>query len=241
MRTTPSPPEPDRRSRRSEARIPVMVLALGLATIVIAGSAGAQEAISSGDPFTRVGLLTEPHLEMSTLMEVTIFNIDVLTLTVRVPPETAQRLSSLVHDGSDSEVLADSVAAVMLEADLAWARQVLHRDVGLGRLLGGIRETMEKGVEAGYVTPEYFEESSRALPELFAFLEEEGASEGDEIFFEIRDGMARTLYRSVEGELLLDRSTEGSQAQRASIASFFAPDTRFREGLIESLIESVER
>lgn len=192
------------------------------------------------DPFARAGITTGPHLDISTLMEVTIFNIDVLTLTVRVTTETRDQLLRIVRDRSYSEELADSVAAVVLEADEAWGRQVLERDVGYGRLVDGIRETTEKAAEAGYVSTSYLEEFSASLPDLFGFLREDGAREGDEILFAVEGGTTRTLYRSVDGRIRMDRTTDQEEARLGSIAAFFAPDTRFRKGLVESLIEAAE-
>ena len=174
--------------------------------------------------------------ELSALLEVTIFSIDVLTLTVRVDPETEARLQRLAAAEKYSDELADSVAAVILEANDLWARQVLHRDVGLGRLVGGMRETGEKAAKAGFITQEYFEEWSESLPATFGFLEEDGAKKGDEIFFRVRGDTVRTLYRTVEGRVLLNQSIESTQARRGSIPGFFAPETRFRKRLVESLL-----
>lgn len=173
--------------------------------------------------------------EMTALMEVTILNIDVLTLTVRVDAPTRARLDSLVAGRRYSDELADSVAAVMLEADRMWARQVLHRDVSYGRMLGGMRETSEKAADAGYISAAYLERFSASLPELFGFLEEDGASEGDEIFFLVEGDSVRTLYRTVDGRVLLDRTAVDPEGRRGSVPSFFAPDTRFRKRLVESL------
>ncbi len=190
------------------------------------------------DPFEPTGLGETEFGEMSALLEVTIFQIDVLTLTVRVGPEEAARLEALADGQEYGPELADSVAAVILGTEDAWAHQVFHRDVGMGRFLGGVRETAEKAAEAGYITWEYFEEFSANLPIWFGFLEETGAKKGDEIVFRIREDRLRTVYRTVDGRILLDREAEGEEARRASIPSFFAPGTRFRERLVKSLLLS---
>ncbi len=174
--------------------------------------------------------------QMSALLEVTVFQIDVLTLTVRVDSDVGARLRALVEGESYSEALADSVAAVILETDDAWARQVFHRDVGFGRLIGGIRETVERAAEAGFVTREYSRQFADALPELFGFLEETGAGEGDQIIFRVRADSLRTIYRTVDGRVLMDQIGVDAEGRRASIPSFFAPGTRFRRRLVESLI-----
>jgi hypothetical protein len=189
------------------------------------------------NPFAPAGLGSGPGQEMRALMEVTFLNIDVLTLTVRVSPKTGSQLRALTQDCEYSEALADSVAAVILASDRLWARQVMHRDVGFSRMLGGMREVAEKATRAGYVSRNYFEKFSASLPELFGFLEKRGARKGDGIYFLTRGDTLRTLYRAVDGAILLDRSTVDREARRAGVPSFFAPETRFRTRLVESLLE----
>jgi hypothetical protein len=103
-------------------------------------------------------------------------------------------------------------------------------------VLGGIRETAEKAADAGFVSRAYVETFSDGLPELFGFLDEGGTKKGDEIVFRVRGDSVRTLYRTVDGRVLLDRTAVDAQGRRASIPSFFAPGTRFRKRLIESLL-----
>jgi hypothetical protein len=227
------------------AQLSLVVAALSTMTIVSPGIAqplgapsSAAAAVPSDDPFDPSGLAEGPFSEMSTLLEVTIFKIDVLTLTIRVNGATAERLKSVAKGRSYSEELADSVAAVILDADDGWARQVFHRDVSLGRLVGGMRETAKKAAEAGFITQETFEEFSENVPAWFGFLEESGAKKGDEILFVVRGDRLRTVYRTVDGRVLMDEQAEGGEARRASIPSFYAPGTRFRKRLVESLLAS---
>jgi hypothetical protein len=150
---------------------------------------------------------------------------------------TGARLRALTEGRSEySEELADSVALLMLEAEDALARQVFLRDVGLGRLTGGMRETAEKAAQAGYISQEYASSFATALPEWFGFLEERGAKEGDAIYFRIRGDEVTTTYRTVDGRILLDDMTVDRESRLGSIPSFFAPDTRFRRRLVESLL-----
>ncbi len=190
------------------------------------------------DPFEPETLGAGPYQEMSTLLEVTVFRIDIFTLTVRLGRESGARLRSIAEGANYGEELADSVAAVVLSADEAWARQRFQRDVGFDRLVEGMRENAGQAAEAGFISREYAEEFSDSLPEWFGFLAEAGAAEGDEIVFRIRGDTLRTLYRTKDGRILLDRTVAGAQERRASIPSFFAPGTRFRRGLVESLLAS---
>jgi len=224
-------------------QLSLVVAALSTMTIVSPGIAQPMGAPSSAaatapsdDPFDPSGLADGPFSEMSTLLEVTIFKIDVLTLTVRVNAATAERLQSLAEGRDYSDELADSVSALMLDVDDAWARQVFHRDVSMGRFVGGMRETAKKAAEAGFITQETFEEFSEGVPVWFGFLKETGAKKGDEILFVVRGDRLRTVYRTVDGRVLMDEEAEGEEARRASIPSFYAPGTRFRKRLVESLL-----
>jgi hypothetical protein len=223
----------------------LLVTALSALAIVSPGIAqplgapsSAAAAAPSDDPFDPSGLADGPFSEMSALLEVTIFKIDVLTLTIRVNGATAERLRAVAEGRHYSEELADSVAAVILDAAAIWARQVFHRDVGLGRLVGGMRETAKKAAEAGFIAQETYEEFSENVPVWFGFLEESGTKKGDEILFVVRGDRLRTVYRTVDGEILMDEEAEGAEARRASIPSFYAPGTRFRKRLVESLLVS---
>jgi len=197
-----------------------------------------EDSVATTSPFEPEGFGTGPSEEMRALLEVTLFNIDVLTLTIRVAPETGTRLHALVDDREEyDEALADSVAAVMLGVEDAWARQVFERDVSFGRLTGGMLETAEKAAEAGWVSGEYVEEFAVRLPGLFGFLEERGAKEGDSIYFWLRGDEVRTVYQTVDGAVLLDELGVSAEGRLASIPSFFAPGTRFRKRLVESLLQ----
>lgn len=205
----------------------------------VTGSRTGMEAVPSGDAIDPMALADGgPFSEMSALLEVTIFKIDVLTLTVRVDASTAERLRLLVDGRDYSEELADSVAAAILDAEEAWARQVFHRDVSLDRLASGMRETAEKAAEAGFITLEYFEQFSESVPIWFGFLGESGVKKGDEILFRIQGRSLRTAYRTADGRVLMDQAVAGDEATRASVPSFFAPGTRFRKRLVESLLAS---
>lgn len=204
---------------------------------VAGGAAGAQ--VVSDDPFAPVDLGQEPFGEMSALLEVTILNIDVLTLTVRVGEETAAALAAQVARTERYEDdVADSVARVMLDAEAMWSRQVFERNVGYGRLLGAMRDSSRKAAEAGYISEAYSEEFAASLPILFGFLEEDGVKEGDEIILLVRGESVRTLYRTREGEVLLDQVATSAEGRNGSIPSFFAPRSDFRKRLVESLFAS---
>ena len=227
---------------RQPARAPFKRLgAVGLAaSVAVCGPLSAQSTGTtdvSATPLLPEGFGIGPSEEMRALLEVTLFNIDVLMLTVRVSPEAGEHLSALVagREGYD-EALADSVAAVMLDVEEAWARQVFARDVGFGRLTDGMLETAEKAAAAGWVSEDYVTGFATRLSSQFGFLEERGAKEGDAIYFRLSGDEVRILFETVDGEILLDEVGVSAEGRRASIPSFFAPGTRFRRRLVESLL-----
>jgi hypothetical protein len=218
------------RNRSGRARVAALLVAMTVAP----GWIGATPA---ADPFDPPGLGRGGGEEMRALLQVTFLRIEVLMLTVRVPPATGAHLRALSRDRPYSEALADSVAAVILSAEELWARQVMHRNVGHDRMLRGMREAVEKAADAGYVTHRYARRFAADLPELFGFLRDGGARKGDAIYFWSRGDTLRTVYRAADGTIRLDRSTVDPQARRAGVPSFFAPGTRFRVRLVESLLE----
>ena len=200
-------------------------------------SAQMEAPLSASEPYAGASFAGEPYRTMEALLEVSIFRIDVLQLTVGVGPDTWERLDTVVHGHADySEALADSVARVMLEARDAWARQVFLRDVSLKRLAGAMHETAVKAADAGYVSQEYASSLAETLPQWFGFLEERGAKKGDAIHIRIRGDEVRTTYRTVDGQVLLDDVGVDPEGRRAGIPSFYAPDARFRRRLVESLL-----
>lgn len=199
--------------------------------------AQAIDTVADEDPFAPAGLGEAPFGEMEALLEVTLFNIDVLTLTVRVPDDSAARLEALVADADGYEdELADSVGAIVFDADALWSRQEFERDVGYGRLIGAMEDSAEDAVKAGYITEAYAAEFAASLPELFGFLEDDGVKEGDQIYMLVRGDTVRTLFRTVDGRVLLDRSATSAEGRNGSIPTFFAPDSDFRKRLVESLL-----
>lgn len=221
---------------------PAVVLALWIAAVCPGAALGqATEAPSAAvapippESLDPVHLGVTPWDRMSALFEVTIFNIDVLTLSVRVDSATGVALENAVGERSYGGEVADDVAEIVLDAHEVWAAQVFHRDVSFGRLLDGMVGSAENAAEAGYVTPAYVSTFSDRARSWFSFLEEEGAKEGDMILFHVVGDRVRTAYLTVDGTVLLNEVGESAEGRRASIPSFFAPGSPFRERLVRSL------
>ena len=91
------------------------------------------------------------YASMQTLLEKTIFKVDVLTLDVWFGSETAHRLERLVTSRRYSESLADSIAVVAIDARDAWARLRFKRHVSLDQFLNGIRQNLTRARQAGII------------------------------------------------------------------------------------------
>jgi len=186
------------------------------------------------------GLARGPYSTLRTLLQKTIFRIDVLTLEIRVDEGTRRRIEELARHREYSRELADAISAVALETRDAWIRIRLLRNVSLSRFVGGIRDGLKQARKAGLITAQNFRYVSESLPQWFAFLEERELQKGDQILYRIQGDAMRTVYQGVRGERLLDKTDHGADARLAVLGSYFAPESDFREGLVRSLFRGRE-
>lgn len=223
-------------SRRSERRVVLRTLA-PLAVMGLVGQLGLTPLMAQPSPLDTTSLGQSDYSTMSALLEKTIFQVDVLTLDLRFGPETAGRLRDLVAGRAYSSPLADSVAAVALDARDVWARLRFKRDVGLNQFLGGVRDNLKHAREAGIIDSTTYEMVSEALPRWYGFLSARGIHKGDEMLYRIRGDTLRTVYRTVEGEISLDQVDVGPERRLSVTGGYFAPKSDFRKNLIKSLFE----
>ncbi len=172
---------------------------------------------------------------MRALLEKTIFQVDVMTLEVRLGEETARRIEEIAAGRSYSSALEDSIAAAAVGATDAFARSRFLRDVSLGQFLDGVRGNMRRALRAGIITQADYDLVSAGLARWFAFLEERGILDGDQIVYRIRGDSLRTQYRAVTGAVLLDQVDVGPERRLTLLGSYFAPKSDFRRNLIRSL------
>lgn len=215
---------------RTRGPRPVVILAIVLMAWSGSGLAAQDRP---GSPAPDSGAVT-----MRTLLERTIFRIDVVTLTVRIGGEAGDRIERIVERGSWTEAVADSVAAIATDARRAEADLVFHRDVSQERFLDAVRDGLATARDAGIVDSASYRDIERSLPGWYAFLEGRGVREGDEMTYTIRGDTLRTRFRSAEGPVLLDQTDVGAARRRAVLGGYFARGSEFREGLLRSLVGS---
>jgi hypothetical protein len=214
-----------------------MVVPLIAATVTDApsllGQAASMDTAVSGDT---TGPGAGPHARMHMLLERTIFKVDVLALNIRFGPATAGRFEALLARSLPARELADSTAAVALEADDLLARVEFRRKVRLGQFLDGIRDNLRQASRAGIVTPAEFRSISADLPRWYAFLAERGIRSGDRMYQRVRADTLRTVYVGAGGDSLLDQVDIGPERRLAVLGGYFAPGSDFRVGLVASLL-----
>lgn len=202
--------------------------------------------MSLGRPSTSAGQVPcaadETSVRMRTLLEKTIFNVDVLWLTIDIHGEAAGRLRDLARergeDGTLRSSAADTAAWQAAGATCAEAHLQFVRGFSRSRLLQGIRESTEAAREAGMIDAETYRFVESGSPTWYPFLEERGVREGDAMTYRIRGDTLHIGYRSSDGEVLLDRTDVGPA--RSVLAGYFAPGSDFRDALLRSLVEAVE-
>lgn len=207
-----------------------MVQYLFLLLFALTPQAALSQAISWG-----VDLPAVPYGSMNMLLEKSIFKVDVLTLEVRVDEGTARRLADVAAGREYSDEVADSVAAIAVAAPEALARITFVREISLDQFIEGTDKDMRRAVDAGWLAREDYERIKRSLPQWFAFLEERRLLKGDQITYHVRGDSLMTVYRGVDGAVLLEQTDVGHGARESVLGTYFAPKSSFRKGLVKSL------
>jgi len=167
---------------------------------------------------------------METLLEKTIFRVDVLTLEVWIGGEVAAPLRALEGKGA-SDAMRDSVASLAVRARDAWAHITFERGVSLGQFVGGIEGNMRRAVEADLLSRATAQTILDSIPLWFSVLEDRGIEEGDRIQYRITGDTLRTRFMTRSGEILVDQMDIGPERRLSVFGSYFAPGSEFRKGL----------
>ena len=184
------------------------------------------------DPIPRPD--SEPSLTIRTLLEKTIFQVDVLTLELWLGPETVRRLTPLLPL-EDDDKSREAAARIALDSRDAWAEMVFQRDVSLDQFLGGIDENMRKARDAGLITNEEYHLVADGLSRSYAPLAANGIAKGDRIFYRILGDTLHTVYQRRGGGLVVDQTDIGPERRLSLLGSFFVEGSDFRSGLVGSL------
>ena len=179
-------------------------------------------------------------VQMQTLLEKTIFNVDVLWLTLQLGGTTGERLRTISSERSLSDEVADSVASIAVDAECAVAQLDFVRDISRDRFLDGLRDSARKAWEASLLDEETYRFIEDASSEWYPFLRDRGVRDGDRMTYRIRGDTLHIEYRAPDGEVLMDDTDVGAGRSRSVLAGYFAPGSDFRDGLMEALFRDDE-
>lgn len=208
-------------------RTTVVVLAL---FTQVAGTVDGQESGAPTDDRAR-----DERVHMHMLLEKTIFQVDVMTVDVWLAGEGGRRIEALLSENGRSSWLEDTIARIARDSREARVEIEFVRDVSLGQFVAGIRDELEKVLEAELIPRTEYEKISSGLPNWFAFLEERGIREGDRIRYRIAGDTLRTRFVSVDGVEMLDQADVGAANRLAVMGSYFVRGSSFRRKLVRSL------
>jgi len=172
------------------------------------------------------------HMHM--LYERTWFDVDVANIDVWVDPATQGRFAALANGQRYSDALAERIARAALEAPGMTVQVQFLRGADLGEFLDAARKNLERARNAGYISPDTFATAWAGVKRDFARLADRGFKKGDRLVYRAAPGSLQTQVVSRD-RVLLDVTTHDDGARRAMIASYFAPRTDFRKGLIADL------
>lgn len=219
----------------------VAILALVLWLGVVSDSLAQEPAAAVGSTELRLDTLSlsdAPWSTAETLLEKTIFQVNVLTLTLRLGRDETVRVGNLLRGRLQGETLEDSIARTAAAARNALARIEFHRTVSLKQFTKAVSSNLRKAAVDAYISAADAEQIGAAIPRWFSFLAERGIHKGDRILYRIRGDTLRTVFLSVDGELLLDQTDVGPERRLAVLGSYFARGSDFRKGLLSSLFAS---
>lgn len=175
--------------------------------------------------------LAMDHPAMATLLEKTIFKVDVAWLEIWLTPEVDRRIRALAG-GADR----DSIAVVATRATDALARLHFQRNVSLGQFLDGLQGSARRAHDAGIISGAAYDDIVTSSPTWYSFLEGRGIRKGDEMLYRIRGDTLRTVFRAADGEILLDQRDVGPERRLSVLGGYLAPGSDFRRGLVESTL-----
>lgn len=174
---------------------------------------------------------------MATVLEKTIFKVDVAWLEVWFAPDVLQRMRSLAADANARGY--DSIASVAIRATDALARLHFERDVRLDQFLDGLQGNARRARDAGIISDATYDDIVASSPGWYAFLEERGIRDGDEMLYRIRGDTLRTVFQTADGRILLDQRDVGPERRLAVLGGYLAPGSDFRRGLVESFVRGL--
>jgi len=172
------------------------------------------------------------HMHMK--YERTWFGIDVARVDVWFNQATSNRFRDLAAGKRYTEPVAEQIALTAMGAEDVLVQVEFLRNASLGEFLDAAHKNLERARDAGYITNDTFSTSWRGVKTDFAGLAKRGFKDGDRLVYRAHADSLQTTVVSGK-RVLLDVMSRDLGARTSMIASYFAPRTDFRKGLIKSL------
>lgn len=175
------------------------------------------------------------------LLEKTIFNVDVLELTLRFDTATAGRLHDAAAreagNGEEREALADRLVELVLEADEVLVRTRFRRNISLDQFVDGAEESIELALAADMVPEEAARATVSGMREVYGGFAERGFRKDDCLWYHIRGDELHIVVEGAGGEILDEVRSRSPHVRGATLGGYLAPGSDFRDGLLRSLAE----
>lgn len=195
--------------------------------VLLAGAVLAGRADSAPPPTDRYG-----HLHMK--YERTFLGVDVANVDVTFDRATRERFAELAAGQQYSEQLAERMARTAVQAKEVSVQVQFLRSASLREFLDAAHKNLERARDAGYISQSTFATAWANVQRDFTVLAKRGFKKGDRLIYRATPDSLRTTV--VAGDrVVLDVTSPGTDARRAMIASYFAPRTDFRAGLIKNV------
>lgn len=188
-------------------------------------------------PVEVADLAAGAHAHMQMLYERTIFNVDVLHLTLVLGADTLQELGPLLGSRAVDRDAIDRAADRMLETRDALVRTRFLRALDLDQFLDGVADNLDDAHAAELIDEAERDRILAGMHEEWAVLRPRGIRPGDTAWYRIEGDSVRVVFQTLSGELPVDLHIEGAEHRRAILGGYLAPGSDFREPLIRSLLE----
>lgn len=177
---------------------------------------------------------SDPYGHMQMKYERTWFHVDVARVDVWVDDTTRDRFRQLAAGRRYSDQVAERIARAALDAETVDVRVRFLRRAQLDEFLDAARDNLARARDAGYISAATYTTAWQSVQRDFARFAKRGFKKGDQLIYRARPGSLQTIVTAGD-RVLLDVTSPDEGARRAMIASYFAPGSDFRRGLIEDL------
>jgi hypothetical protein len=166
-------------------------------------------------------------------LEKTFLKVDVLQLTLVVDDATAAGVDSIIAGHERSDDVDRVVVSYFLGARSADITLAFLRSISYDQFIDGARKTSQQVAGAGLIEEEAAERIHQDTERRFAFLKETGVRRGDSLYYTLRGDSVTTRYVSADGTTMLQDLRVGPERRMSLLGSYFAPNTNFRDGLLD--------